>query len=192
MLTILDGSTFVVSDDIGDVGSGAEGVFADDTRMLSRCRLLIDGESPLLLTSRAGRLLQRDPLPSERSHAPGFPQDTLSVSRERFVGETVTEHLVLSNEGMSELSFAVDLELAADFADIISVKAHDFAFGDPETPPALSRSSSAARRSGAAFRGGRGRRSGTGRRSGFLSRFDASSAGGARFQCRSRRMPDGS
>ena len=53
MLTILDGSTFVVSDDIGDVGLGAEGVFADDTRMLSRCRLLLDGESPLLLTSRA-------------------------------------------------------------------------------------------------------------------------------------------
>ena len=45
----------------------------------------------------------------------------------------MTEHLTLSNESMSELSFAVDLELAADFADIISVKAHDFAFGDPES-----------------------------------------------------------
>ena len=37
VMTILEGSTFVVSDDIGDVSDGAEGFFADDTRMLSRC-----------------------------------------------------------------------------------------------------------------------------------------------------------
>ena len=53
VMTILEGSTFVVSDDIGDVSDGAEGFFADDTRMLSRCSLRVDGESPLLLTSRA-------------------------------------------------------------------------------------------------------------------------------------------
>ena len=136
MLTILDGSTFVVSDDIGDVGSGAEGVFADDTRMLSRCRLLIDGSSPLLLTSRAvdyfsaSHYLRNAPT----AHV---PQDALSVSRERFVSSTVTEHLVLSNESMGELSFGVELELAADFADILSVKAHDFAFGDPASASPL-------------------------------------------------------
>jgi glycogen debranching enzyme len=38
---------------------------------------------------------------------------------------------------MSELSFAVEIELAADFADIISVKAHDFAFGNPESAAPL-------------------------------------------------------
>ena len=136
MLTILDGSTFVVSDDIGDVGSGAEGVFADDTRMLSRCRLLIDGESPLLLTSRAVDYFSAS---HYLRNAPTrcIPQDALSVSRERFVSRTVTEHLVLSNESMRELSFGVVLELAADFADIISVKAHDFAFGDPASASPL-------------------------------------------------------
>lgn len=132
MLTILDGSTFVVSDDIGDVGSGAEGVFADDTRMLSRCRLLIDGESPLLLTSRAVDYFSASHYlrnaPTRR-----LPQDSLSVARERFVSKTVTEHLTLSNESMGDLSFVVELQLAADFADILSVKAHDFAFGSPET-----------------------------------------------------------
>ncbi len=130
VLTILDGSTFVVSDDIGDVGSGSEGVFADDTRMLSRCRLLIDGESPLLLTSRAVDYFSAS---HYLRNAPTrcLPQDSLSVSRERFVSKTVTEHLTLSNESMGELSFGVVLELASDFADIISVKAHDFAFGDP-------------------------------------------------------------
>ena len=140
MLTILDGSTFVVSNDVGDVGVGAEGMFTDDTRMLSRCRLILDGESPLLLTARAIDYFSATHYlrnaPTSR-----IPQDTLSISRERFVGETVTEHLVLSNEGMHELSFLLELELGSDFADIISVKAHDFAFGDPETatplPPEL-------------------------------------------------------
>ncbi len=131
MLTILDGSTFVVSDDIGDIGSGAEGVFADDTRMLSRCRFVVDGESPLLLTSKAVDYFSAMHY-LRNAPSPRIPQDTLSVSRERFVAEAITEHVVLSNEGMEKLSFAVDLELGADFADIISVKAHDFAFGDPD------------------------------------------------------------
>ena len=136
MLTILDGSTFVISDDIGDVGLGAEGVFADDTRMLSRCRLLLDGESPLLLTSRAVDYFSATHY-LRNAPTPRIPADTVSIGRERFVGSTVTEHLTLSNESMSELSFAVELELAADFTDIISVKAHDFAFGHPESAAAL-------------------------------------------------------
>ena len=33
---------------------------------------------------------------------------------------------------MEHLELALALEVAADFADIISVKLHDFALGDPE------------------------------------------------------------
>ena len=136
MLTILEGTTFVVSDEIGDIGNGAEGVFADDTRMLSTCRLRVDGERPLLLTARsvdyfsAAHYLRN--APSAR-----VPADTLSISRARFVGETVIEHVSIVNEGMPQLVFDVDVEFGADFADILSVKAHDFAFGDPENAPAL-------------------------------------------------------
>ena len=136
MLTILEGTTFVVSDEIGDIGNGAEGVFADDTRMLSTCRLRVDGERPLLLTARsvdyfsAAHYLRNGPSAS-------VPADTLSISRARFVGEMVIEHVSIVNEGMSRLVFDVDVELGADFADILSVKAHDFAFGDPENAPAL-------------------------------------------------------
>ena len=136
MLTILEGTTFVVSDEIGDIGNGAEGVFADDTRMLSTCRLRVDGERPLLLTARsvdyfsAAHYLRN--APSAR-----VPADTLSISRARFVGEMVIEHVSIVNEGMPQLVFDVDVEFGADFADILSVKAHDFAFGDPENAPAL-------------------------------------------------------
>ena len=64
---------------------------------------------------------------------PGLPQDTLSISRARFVGEGMQDHLVLRNEGNEELSFELGLEVGADFADIISVKEHDFALGNPLT-----------------------------------------------------------
>ena len=65
------------------------------------------------------------------------PADTLSISRARFVGEMVIEHVPIVNEGMAQLVFGVDVEFGADFADILSVKAHDFAFGDPENAPEL-------------------------------------------------------
>jgi glycogen debranching enzyme len=136
MLTILDGSTFCVSDDLGDLANGTEGVFSDDTRVLSRCRLLVDGLSPLLLTSRvvdyfsATHYLRN--APTER-----LPPDTIFISRERFIGSRVTEHLVIRNESPVAVRFDVLLELGSDFADIFSVKAHDFSFGDPVTAAAL-------------------------------------------------------
>jgi hypothetical protein len=51
-LTVLDGSTFCISDESGDIIGGAAGLYADDTRHLSRLLLTLDGERPLLLTSR--------------------------------------------------------------------------------------------------------------------------------------------
>ena len=41
------------------------------------------------------------------------------------------ERIAIRNESMHRLEFEVALELAADFADIISVKLHDFSLGDP-------------------------------------------------------------
>jgi glycogen debranching enzyme len=70
--------------------------------------------------------------PTER-----LPADTIFISRERFVGTRVTERLVVRNESATALRFDVLLQLGADFADIFSVKAHDFSFGDPVTAAAL-------------------------------------------------------
>lgn len=136
MLTVLEGSTFCVSDDLGDIAAGPEGIFAEDTRRLSRCRLLVDGASPLLLTSRAVdyfnavHYLRNAPTSS-------LSPDIVSIARERFVGGAVTERVRLRNESMEPLAFDVVLELASDFANVLSVKAHDFAFGDPSRAPRL-------------------------------------------------------
>src|SRR5207245_250406 len=57
--------------------------------------------------------------------------DTLSISRRRFVGEGMQDTLVVQNQSMKSQSFELALEVGSDFADILSVKDHDFALGDP-------------------------------------------------------------
>ncbi|MBA3475400.1 MAG: hypothetical protein H0T10_01440, partial [Actinobacteria bacterium] len=129
-LTILEGSTFCICDEIGDLDGKTSGLFAEDTRFLSRLELRIDGARPLLLSSGkveyfSAAFYLRNPL------AAGLRQDALSIARERFVGEGMQDHVVLRNETAEPLRFQLELEVATDFADIISVKEHDFSLGDP-------------------------------------------------------------
>jgi glycogen debranching enzyme len=61
-----------------------------------------------------------------------LPRDAVSIARERFIGTGMQERITLRNESPEPLELAVALEAEADFADIISVKLHDFSLGDPE------------------------------------------------------------
>jgi glycogen debranching enzyme len=136
MLTILEGSTFCISDERGDIAGETAGFYAHDTRFLSRFALKVAGARPLLLSSGAvehfaASFYLRNP------RAGGLPHDVLSISRERYVGTGLYERIKVRNESMEEIAFELALELEADFADIITVKLHDFAFGDPEHAPAL-------------------------------------------------------
>jgi glycogen debranching enzyme len=136
MLTILEGSTFCISDDRGDIATETSGFFAWDTRFLSRLVLRIDGSPPLLLSS--GRVHHfAAAFYLRNASVNGIPHDSLSISRERFVGTGMQERIVVRNECMKRLEFELSIELGADFADIISVKLHDFALGDPARAPAL-------------------------------------------------------
>ena len=135
-LTILEGSTFCMSDEAGDLNGDTCGFFAEDTRFLSRFRLTIDGERPPLLTSGkveyfSAAFYLRNPL------AGGLAQDTLLIERRRFVGEGMQEVIMIQNRSMETVEFEVGLQFATDFADIMSVKAHDFALGDPMHAKAL-------------------------------------------------------
>ena len=136
MLTILEGSTFCLCDERGDIADQTSGFFAYDTRFLSKLVLRIGETRPLLLSSArvqhfAAAFYLRN------ASVDGLPHDALSISRERFVGTGMQERIVVRNESMKKLEFVLSLELEADFADIISVKLHDFALGDPEHAPAL-------------------------------------------------------
>ncbi len=129
-LTILEGSTFCICDERGDIDGQTQGLFADDTRFLSLLRLTVNGEKPLLLSSGkvdyfSAAFFLRNPI------AGGLPQDTVSITRERFVGDGMQDLIVVQNQGMEPLSFELALEIATDFADILTVKEHDFALGNP-------------------------------------------------------------
>jgi glycogen debranching enzyme len=140
MLTILEGSTFCISDDRGDIAGATAGLFAGDTRRLSRFVLTVNGSRPLLLSSGqveyfSAAFYLRNPLTPELDH------DVLSIARSRFVGESMQERIAIRNESMSPQRFEVGLELGSDFADIFAVKDHDFTLGDPASaaplPPAV-------------------------------------------------------
>ena len=128
-LTILEGSTFCICDERGDIGERTSGFFTDDTRFLSRLVMNVNGESPLLLSSNkvdyfSAAFYLRNPIN-------GLPQDTLSIARERFVGNAMQDRVSIKNEGMQRVAFEVSFSFASDFADIFAVKSHDFALGDP-------------------------------------------------------------
>jgi glycogen debranching enzyme len=131
VLTILEGSTFCISDDRGDIAAETSGFFAHDTRFLSRLVLRVGGSTPLLLSSgRVEHFQAAFYLRNGTSN--GLPKDAISISRERFVGTGLQEKVGLRNESTEPIALEVTLEAEADFADIISVKLHDFALGDPE------------------------------------------------------------
>jgi glycogen debranching enzyme len=129
-LRILEGATFCICNELGDFGTSVEGLFAEDTRFLSRFSLRINGEKPLLLSSDkieyfSAAFFMRNPL------AGGLDADVLSIRRERFVGEGMQDTFVVENQGMGTLEFELTLDVGSDFADIFSVKDFDFALGDP-------------------------------------------------------------
>jgi glycogen debranching enzyme len=130
-LTILEGSTFCVSDELGDIVEPTMGLFTHDTRFLSHWALKINGARPLMLSSRkveyySAAFFLRNPV------AGGLEHDELSVGRERFIGDAMQEHIVVSNHSRRRIEFDLAVELGNDFADIFAVKEYDFALGNPE------------------------------------------------------------
>src|SRR6266511_6126329 len=120
-LTILEGSTFCICDDLGDVGAETSGFFAEDMRFLSVLRLTIDGERPLLLSSdrieyfSAAFFLRN--APSAR-----LAQDTVSIMRRRFVGDAMQDVVIVQNQTSAPVRLTLACEVGTDFADIFVVK----------------------------------------------------------------------
>jgi glycogen debranching enzyme len=127
---ILEGATFCICDELGDFNTHVEGVFAEDTRFLSRLNLKVNDKRPLLLSSAkieyfSAAFFMRNPL------AGGLAYDALSIRRERFIGDGLQDSVVVVNESMDPVEFDLEIEVGSDFADIFAVKDHDFALGDP-------------------------------------------------------------
>jgi glycogen debranching enzyme len=121
-VTVVEGSTFCLSDAAGDIQpSTPQGFFFRDTRLVSRWELRLDGQAPHPLSVRtpeafAARFVLRRP-PRD-----GGAESTLLVVRERLVGDGLRETVTLENLGREAGTVDLVLHVDADFADLFSVK----------------------------------------------------------------------
>ena len=123
-----DGDSFVVANGYGDIEHGTHGLFHDDTRLLSTCRLLVGGIRPSLLSAGVTRdnvffvaHLTNQELPP----LGGVPltQGLLHLNRSRLLcHERVFERIACRNYGHVALPVVLRLELAADFRDMFEVR----------------------------------------------------------------------
>jgi glycogen debranching enzyme len=124
LVQILEGNTFVVSDDRGDIEAtltDPTGLFSFDTRFLSRWVLTVNGERLNALST--------DDLHYYEARfflVPGtgtvYVDAKLSVIRQRSVGFGFTEELTILNHDGKAVTLEVRLDTGSDFADLFEVK----------------------------------------------------------------------
>jgi glycogen debranching enzyme len=124
LVRILDGNTFLVSDDRGDVESDPSvptGLFSYDTRFLSTWLLTVDGER---LQSLAVDDLQYFEARFFLSPGAGatYPSSRISVIRQRWVHTSLQEQLTVINYDQKPARLRIRLEAGSDFADLFEVK----------------------------------------------------------------------
>ncbi|HEX2702046.1 MAG TPA: glycogen debranching N-terminal domain-containing protein, partial [Solirubrobacteraceae bacterium] len=122
-LSVLDGSTFVLSDRRGDLvpGDGREhGFFSDDTRFVSRWALRVD-DTPLDLLG----LDQDAHFAAQLFLTPRVGTDDAapsSVMRRRCVDRVWLEEITIINHRLATSEILVELAVDTDFADLFEVK----------------------------------------------------------------------
>ncbi|HEX8975754.1 MAG TPA: glycogen debranching N-terminal domain-containing protein [Solirubrobacteraceae bacterium] len=122
-LSVLDGSTFVVGDRLGDVlaDEGREhGFFSADTRFISRWALRV-GSAPLQLLN----LHQSAHFDAQFFLTPTVgpeEQTPYSIVRRRLVDHVWMEEVTVTNHLHQTSRLHVALEVDADFADLFEVK----------------------------------------------------------------------
>jgi glycogen debranching enzyme len=122
-LSVLDGSTFVVGDRLGDVrvDEGREhGFFSDDTRFVSRWVLRV-GEAPLELLG----LDQSAHFAAQFFLTPRVRPDDqapCSVMRRRLIDHVWMEEVTVTSHRHETSEVRLALEVDADFADLFEVK----------------------------------------------------------------------
>lgn len=123
-VTCVAGRTFCLSTGSGQVRPGpyGDGVFVEDTRILSSLVLTLDGHEPHALGSHpSGPGAARF---SACAHVDSEADPTLLIERRRTVTDGWHEQLRLTSHRMEPTEVEVAIEAAADFAYIFDVK-HD-------------------------------------------------------------------
>ena len=128
LLSLKDGDSFLVADVLGDIAGGVDGFFCDDTRILSRFRMLIGDKTPSHLShgltrdnavfSFHGANLALPPIGGRAT-----PRGVIHVERRRTLDNGhMFERLRLDNFGLDEVMLPIAFEFAADFRDMFEVR----------------------------------------------------------------------
>jgi glycogen debranching enzyme len=125
-ISVLEGNNFVVSDLRGDIDASpteALGLFAWDTRFLSRWLLTVDGQRPNVLSTDDLEYFE-----VQFFLVPGtgtiYVDADQSIIRKRAVGNGFHEDLTIFNHKDKPIELQVRIEAGADFADLFEVKDH--------------------------------------------------------------------
>ncbi|MEO3820485.1 glycogen debranching N-terminal domain-containing protein [Plantactinospora sp. B24E8] len=124
LVSILDGNTFVVSDNRGDIDPSPTfptGLFSFDTRFLSKWELRVNGErlNPLSVDDLQYFESQFFLVPGEPTH---YVDAKFSIIRHRSVGGSFLEELTILNHQDQAVDLTVRLNVEADFADLFEIK----------------------------------------------------------------------
>src|SRR5204862_2294384 len=124
LIQILDGNTFVVSDDRGDIEASLTdptGLFSFDTRFLSKWVLTVDGQKLNPLSTDDLQYFE-----TRFFLVPGtgtvYVDSKLSVIRQRAVGNGFHEELTILNHEDEPVELTVRIDAGCDFADLFEVK----------------------------------------------------------------------
>ncbi|HKS54695.1 MAG TPA: amylo-alpha-1,6-glucosidase [Steroidobacteraceae bacterium] len=126
--TLKNGDTFLLADALGDVQGKDDGLFANDTRMLSRFEMSVAGRRPSLLGAAINRdnTLFTTHLTNRPLTAPGelaIPQGVIHIERQRLLWHSrLYERLTLTNYGDRDADVPLAFVYGADFADIFEVQ----------------------------------------------------------------------
>src|SRR5262249_23318141 len=123
-ISILDGSTFLVSSPNGDIEAKhdqPQGLFFKDTRHLSKWKLTINGITLDVLSTDSVEYYyaQHFCVPPTGTI---YKNPTLSIVRRRFVGNGFVEDLTVLNHGTEKEEFEFRLDFGSDFCDLFEVK----------------------------------------------------------------------
>jgi glycogen debranching enzyme len=123
-IRILDGNTFVVSDDRGDFDVSSTfptGLFSFDTRFLSTWSLSVNRERLHALATEDLQYYE-----TRFFLAPGPPAQYIDVQvtviRHRSIGQSMTECLTVLNHAHNAIDLILRLEMGSDFADVLEIK----------------------------------------------------------------------
>src|SRR5581483_7078622 len=123
-ISILDGSTFLVSSPNGDIDAGpsqSQGLFYKDMRHLSKWKLTMEGTPLDVLSTDAVEYYyaQHFCVPPTGTI---YKNPTIAVVRRRCVGDGFVEDLTVLNHGTEAEGVELRLDIGCDFADLFEVK----------------------------------------------------------------------